>query len=132
MRLFVCLLEGRDLVVKDSHVKLKVGKSKSKTRVLKNTRNPVWNEEFVFRVHDLEDELVLSVYQFNEDSAFFNVAGDLVGRVKIPVWSIVAEKNHYLPPTGFSLQKRKSLKSTTNKDYGIALYVLLDLFDNLC
>ena len=33
MRLFVCLLEGRDLVVKDSYVKLKVGKSKSKTRV---------------------------------------------------------------------------------------------------
>ena len=86
----------------------------------------------MFRVHDLEDELVLSVYQFNEDSGFFNVAGDLVGRVKIPVWSIVAEKNHYLPPTWFSLQKRKSLKSTTNKDYGIALYVLLALFDNLC
>ncbi|XP_071903699.1 C2 and GRAM domain-containing protein At5g50170 isoform X3 [Coffea arabica] len=124
MRLFVYLLEGRDLAVKDSYVKLKVGKSKSKTRVLKNTRNPVWNEEFVFRVHDLEDELVLSVYQFNEDSGFFNVAGDLVGRVKIPVWSIVAEKNHYLPPTWFSLQNRKSLKSTTNKDYGKVLLTL--------
>ncbi|XP_027167160.1 C2 and GRAM domain-containing protein At5g50170 [Coffea eugenioides] len=124
MRLFVYLLEGRDLAVKDSYVKLKVGKSKSKTRVLKNTRNPVWNEEFVFRVHDLEDELVLSVYQFNEDSGFFNLAGDLVGRVKIPAWFIVAEKNHYLPPTWFSLQKRKSLKSTTNKDYGKVLLTL--------
>lgn len=124
MRLFVYLLEGRDLVVKDSYVKLKVGKSKSKTRVLKNTRNPVWNEEFVFRVHDLADNLVLSVYQFNEDSGIFNVVGDLVGRVKIPVRSVAAEENHNLPPTWFSLEKRKTLKSTSNKDYGKPFSVL--------
>lgn len=42
----------------------------------------------------MEEEFVLSVYQFNEDSGFFNVAGDMVGKVKIPVWSIVAEENH--------------------------------------
>lgn len=118
MKLFVYLLEGREWAVKDSYVKLRVGKSKAKTRVLRNTNDPVWNEEFVFRVHDLEDELVLSVYQFNEDSRFFNVSGDLVGRVKIPIWSVAAEENQNLPPTWFTLGKRKSSKST-KKDYGM-------------
>ncbi|KAF3639337.1 C2 and GRAM domain-containing protein [Capsicum annuum] len=112
MRLYVYLLEGEDWAVEDSYVKLKVGKFKSKTRVLKNTRNPIWNEEFVFRVHDLEEELVISVYQHHDNSGIFsNVYGDLVGKVKIPVWSVTAEENQTLPPTWFSLQKPKSAKS---------------------
>ncbi|XP_059304005.1 C2 and GRAM domain-containing protein At5g50170 [Lycium ferocissimum] len=111
MRIYVYLLEGKDWAVEDSYVKLKVGKFKSKTRVLKNTKNPVWNEEFVFRVYDLEEELVLSVYQHHDDSRFFNVYGDLVGKVKIPVWSVADEENQNLPPTWFSLQKPKSAKS---------------------
>ncbi|XP_015068094.1 C2 and GRAM domain-containing protein At5g50170 isoform X1 [Solanum pennellii] len=111
MRLYVYLLEGKDWTVEDSYVKLKIGKFKSKTRVLKNTKSPIWNEEFVFRVHDLEDELVLSVYQHHDNSGIFNVYGDLVGKVKIPVWSVAAEENHNLPPTWFSIKKPKSAKS---------------------
>ncbi|CAN4088063.1 unnamed protein product [Withania somnifera] len=112
MRLYVYLLEGKDWAVEDSNVKLKVGKFKSKTRVLKNTRNPIWNEEFVFRVHDLEEELVISVYQHHDNSGIFNnVYGDLVGKVKIPVWSVSSEENQNLPPTWFSFQKPKSAKS---------------------
>ncbi|CAN4085979.1 unnamed protein product [Withania somnifera] len=112
MRLYVYLLEGKYWAVEDSYVKLKIGKFKSKTRVLKNTRNPIWNEEFVFRVHDLEDELVLSVYQHHDHSGIFNnVYGDLVGKLKIPVSSVASEENHNLPPTWFSLQKPKSAKS---------------------
>ncbi|KAK3037535.1 hypothetical protein RJ639_030343 [Escallonia herrerae] len=117
MRLFVYVLEGKDWPVKDSYVKLQVGKFKSKTRVLKNTTNPVWNEEFVFRVHDMEDELVVSVYHHDDDSGFFIVSGDLVGRVRVPVWSVAGEENHNLPPTWFSLEKPKSHKSI-NQDCG--------------
>lgn len=120
MRLYVYLLEGKGLDVKDSYVKLKVGRTKSKTRVVMNTKNPVWNEEFVFRVRDLEDELVLSVYQFNEDSGFFNVSKEMVGRVRIPLWFVTSEENQNLPPTWFNLEKRKSLRSVP-KDVGIFL-----------
>ncbi|XP_059657972.1 C2 and GRAM domain-containing protein At5g50170 [Cornus florida] len=111
MRLFVYVLEGRDLAVKDSYVKLQVGKFKSKTRVLRSTTNPVWNEEFVFRVHEMDDELTLSVYQHNDDSGFFHSSGDFVGRVQIPVSSVAAEANQNLPLTWFSLEKPKTPKS---------------------
>ncbi|XP_055828101.1 C2 and GRAM domain-containing protein At5g50170 [Solanum dulcamara] len=111
MRLYVYLLEGKDWAVEDSYVRLKVGKFKSKTRVLKNTKNPIWNEEFVFRVHDLEDQLVLSVYQHHHNSGIFNVYGDLIGKLKIPVWSVATEENQNLPPTWFSIKKPKSSKS---------------------
>ncbi|KAK6123570.1 hypothetical protein DH2020_042691 [Rehmannia glutinosa] len=125
MRLFVYLLEGRGWAAKDSYVKLQVGKYKSKSRLLKNTENPLWNEEFVFRVHDLEDELVVSVYKYDDhEHGFFNVsAGEFVGRVKIPVWSVAAEENQNLPPTWFSVERPKNAKSI-DKDCGKLLLAL--------
>lgn len=113
MKLYAYLLEGRDWAVKDSYVKLKVGKFKSKTRVLKDTKNPVWNEEFVFGVHDLQEELVVSVYKYNDhEQGFFIVnSGNLVGRVKIPIWSVVEEENQHLPPTWFTVHRSKNAKS---------------------
>ncbi|KAL3642319.1 hypothetical protein CASFOL_013134 [Castilleja foliolosa] len=126
MRLYVYLLEGRGLGAKDSYVKLQVGKYKSKSRVLKNTDNPLWNEEFFFRVHDLEEELVVSVYKYDDHEQhgfFIGSAGDLMGRVKIPVWSIVAEENQNLPPTWFSVERPKSVKSS-DKDCGKLLLAL--------
>lgn len=108
------VLEAKDLPVKStSYVKLQVGKFKSKTRKVSGS-DPVWNEEFVFRVHDLDEELVLSIYDRDDDddsySRFFNVSGFLVGRVRVPVWTIVGEENECFPPTWFSLQKPKSGK----------------------
>lgn len=117
------VLEGRDWIVEESYVKLQVGKFKSKTRVLKNTKNPVWNEEFAFRVHDLEEELVVSVYHPRDDPGFFNGCGDLVGRVKIPVSSVTDEDNMNFPPTWFTVQKPKSSKSG-NRDAGKILVTL--------
>ena len=38
MKPYVHLLEGREWTVKDSYVKLKVGRAKSKTRVVMNTK----------------------------------------------------------------------------------------------
>ncbi|PIN21197.1 hypothetical protein CDL12_06093 [Handroanthus impetiginosus] len=125
MRLYVYLLEGREWAVKDSYVKLQVGKYKSKTRVLKNTENPLWNEEFVFMVNDLVDELVVSVYKNHdhEHGFFANFARELVGRVKIPVSSVVAEENQNLPPTWFSIERPKNAKAM-DKDCGKLLLAL--------
>ncbi|KAI3504575.1 hypothetical protein L1887_26160 [Cichorium endivia] len=126
MRLYVYVLEGRDWVVEDSFVKLRVGKFKSRTRVLKNTKNPIWNEEFAFRVHSLDDdELIVSVYHRDDESIgfFHNGSRDLVGRVRIPLWSVAAEENHHLPPTWFTIENHKPHKSI-KKECGKILLAL--------
>lgn len=112
------VLQGQDLLAKDSYVKVQIGKHKSKSRILKNNTKPVWNEEFVFRVHNIDDEeLVVSVFQHNDDSGLFGSSGELMGRVRVPVSSIAAEDNHMLPPTWLSLETPKTGKFT-NKDCG--------------
>ena len=78
MRLYVYVLEAKDLSVKDSYVKLQVGKHKSKTRILRNTMMPVWNEEFVFRVHDMDEELVVSLFHHDDEPRVFHGSRDLV------------------------------------------------------
>lgn len=103
------VLEATDLPVKDSYVKVNVGKFKSKTWVAKGSPKPAWNEEFVFRAHDLDDEVVVSV---------FGASGVLVGRVRIPVRSIFDEDNQTLPPTWFSLERHKTAGKFLNKDTG--------------
>ncbi|CAA0818101.1 C2 and GRAM domain-containing protein [Striga hermonthica] len=128
MRLYVCLLEGRDLPAKDfCYVKLQVGKCKSRSRVLRSGEKLIWNEEFFFRVHDLEDELVVSVCRHDGDreqhGIFGASSGDCVGRVRVPIWSVVAEENHNLPPTWFSVERPKSAKSI-NRDCGKLLLAL--------
>ncbi|KAH9776390.1 C2 and GRAM domain-containing protein [Citrus sinensis] len=123
-RLYVYVLQGQDLLAKDSYVKVQIGKHKSKSRILKNNSNPVWNEEFVFRVHNIDDEeLVVSVFQHNDDSGLFGSSGELMGRVRVPVSSIAAEDNHMLPPTWFSLETPKTRKFT-NKDCGKILLTI--------
>ncbi|KAL2935787.1 hypothetical protein RDABS01_018905 [Bienertia sinuspersici] len=129
MRLYVYVLEAKDLPVQNStsYVKLQVGKFKSKTRKVIGS-DPVWNEEFVFRVHDLDEELVLSIYHHDDDddsySRFFNVSGFLVGRVRIPVWSVDGEEYECLPPTWFSLQNPKTGNKHTKNNYGKILLTL--------
>ncbi|KAJ9677869.1 hypothetical protein PVL29_022696 [Vitis rotundifolia] len=122
MRLYAYVLEGRDLCVEDSYVKLQVGKFKSKTRVLRS-RNPVWNEEFAFRVHDMGGELILSVLHHDDDSGFFNSSNELVGRVRIPVSAVLAKENQTLPPTWFSLERARSGKFIS-KEYGKILLTI--------
>lgn len=117
------VLEARNLPVEDSYVKIQVGKFKSKTRVLRKNMNPVWNEEFVFRVHDIDEKLLVSVFQHDDDSGLFNVSGKLMGRVWIPVWSVANEENQTLPPTWFSLETPKTGKFINN-DCGKILLTL--------
>lgn len=106
----MCVLEAKDLPVKNSYVKLKLGKSKSKTRTLRDTCDPVWNEECVFKVQDgANEELVVSVmFDHNDDG---DGGGEclegnkdcLLGEVRIPVGSVACEDKQILPPTWFSL-----------------------------
>ncbi|XP_042950527.1 C2 and GRAM domain-containing protein At5g50170 isoform X3 [Carya illinoinensis] len=117
MRLYVYVLEAKDLPVKDSYVNLQVGKHKSKTRILRNTIVPVWNDEFVFRVHGTDEELVVSVYHHVEEPKIFSGSGNLLGRIWIPLWSVAAEKNQTLPPTWFPLERPKTGKFI-NKECG--------------
>lgn len=130
MKLYVYVLEGKDWKLEQSFLQLKVGNFKSRTRVLNNTNNnPIWNEEFVFRVHSLDDdELVVSVYHHHdhvqdhddddESSGLLkNGCGDLVGRVRIPLWSVAAEENQQLQPTWFSVETHNANK-LMNKECG--------------
>ncbi|XP_027190336.1 C2 and GRAM domain-containing protein At5g50170 isoform X2 [Cicer arietinum] len=104
-KLYVCVLEAKELPVKNSRVKLKLGKLKFKTRILKNTFSPIWNEEFVFKVNDISEEvLVITVVNHSDESKVINGSGlvDFVGQVRIPV--IAFQDKEILPPTWFSLQ----------------------------
>ncbi|RDX79863.1 C2 and GRAM domain-containing protein, partial [Mucuna pruriens] len=110
-RLYVCVLEAKDLPVKDTLVKLRLAKFKSKTRILRNTCTPVWNEEFAFRVHDLDDVLVVSVVNHdNNQCRVTNGSVDFVGEVQIPLGSVAFEDKQTLLPTWFSLESPKSGK----------------------
>uniref|UniRef100_A0A7N0VG44 C2 and GRAM domain-containing protein n=1 Tax=Kalanchoe fedtschenkoi TaxID=63787 RepID=A0A7N0VG44_KALFE len=128
MRFYVYVLEAWNLPAENTCVKLQLGRFRSKTRVFQRSANPAWNEEFVFRVHDMEEELVVSVYYHGEGgggdgSGVFGGSGELLGRVRVPVWSVMAEENHTLPPTWFSLESPRAGKFS-NSDCGKILLTL--------
>ncbi|KAH1126466.1 hypothetical protein AAZX31_06G169700 [Glycine max] len=113
LRLYVCVLETKDLPVKDTYVTLRLGKLKCKTRILRNTWNPVWNEEFGFKVHGAEDVLVVSVVVNHDNnnkcrSVTNGSVVEFVGEVRIPVGSVAFEDKQTLLPTWFSLESPKS------------------------
>ncbi|TYH40333.1 hypothetical protein ES332_D12G239800v1 [Gossypium tomentosum] len=122
MRLYVYVLQAKDLAIHDTYVKLQLGRFKSKTKTSSNTSNPVWNEEFVFRVHDIGDQLLVSLFH-QHDSAFFNASKDLVGRVAVPLYLVSDQQNQTLPPTWFSLHKPNTGKFI-NQESGKILLTL--------
>ncbi|KAL9276338.1 hypothetical protein ACSQ67_026116 [Phaseolus vulgaris] len=90
MKLVVRVIESKNLPPTDPnglsnpYVRLQLGKQRFRTKVIKKNLNPKWNEEFSFRVHDLNEELVLSVM---EEDKFFN--DDFVGRDQVPLYCLV-------------------------------------------
>ncbi|XAR72226.1 hypothetical protein NMG60_11018796 [Bertholletia excelsa] len=64
-------LVGRDSVTSsDPYVTVSNGEQTVKTRVVKNSINPEWNDELTLPIKDINDPLVLSVYDkdtFTED-----------------------------------------------------------------
>ncbi|KAL2340952.1 hypothetical protein Fmac_008892 [Flemingia macrophylla] len=119
LRLYVCVLEAKDLPIKDTYVKLRLGKFKTKTRVLSNTCTPVWNEEFCFRVRDAEEVLVVSVVNATNDAY-----ADFVGEVRIPLVSLAFQDKQKLLPSWFSLAspKRKILLTLSLQGKGGAYF----------
>lgn len=136
MKLYVYVLEGSDLHVnkKSCYVKLQVGKHKSKTKPVAFSSSSsssvvAWNEEFVFRVNDLDkEEVIVSVFEDEHDSNTngFNVAdhdepglfsgsGRLLGRVRIPVRSVASGENHTLSPTWFTLETTNNVAGDKHK-----------------
>ncbi|EOA12464.1 hypothetical protein CARUB_v10025800mg [Capsella rubella] len=108
MRLYVYILQAKDLPAKETFAKLHVGKHKSKTRVARDTSSPIWNEEFVFRIStdvvDEGDDVVVSILHHELDR-YSNVSTGLIGKVRIPLRSVAAEENQTLLPTWFVIEK---------------------------
>ncbi|RWW76410.1 hypothetical protein BHE74_00015492 [Ensete ventricosum] len=91
----------------DPYVKLQLGKHRAKTKVVKKNLNPVWDEEFSFRVGDLNEELTVCV--LDEDRYFID---DFLGQVKVPLSKVLDAENLTLGTTWYQLQpKAKKLKS---------------------
>ncbi|KAI9126743.1 hypothetical protein K1719_002339 [Acacia pycnantha] len=107
MKLVVRVVEARipnDYGLSDPYVRVQLGKQKFKTKVLKKCVNAKWDEEFSFRVEDLDEELMVCVM---DEDKYFN--DDFVGQFKMPI-SLVFEEESKSLSSWFSLQP-KSKKS---------------------
>lgn len=112
MKLYVSVLEtrrlkhgkGADLI--DACVKLKMGKREIRTGFVRGKTNPVWNEELVLRVDDLNEELAVILVIRSCGAG----ESEALGQAVVPVWTVAEAENQRLPPTWFPLQ---SLSTST-------------------
>ncbi|KZV30965.1 hypothetical protein F511_31142 [Dorcoceras hygrometricum] len=117
MRLLVRVIEARNIPAmdpngfSDPYVKLQLGRQRYRSKVIKKCLNPSWFEEFYFKVDDLKEELLVSV--FDEDM-FFN--DDFIGEVKVPISWVFEAKDNSLGTIWFSLQPKD--KKAKHKDCG--------------
>jgi Ca2+-dependent lipid-binding protein len=118
MKLLVRVVEARGLPAvhlngsSDPFVKLKLGKRRAKTAVVKRSLAPVWDEEFSFLVGDVAEELVVSV--LNEDKYFSN---DLLGLVRVPLSQVMETDDLSLGTQWYQLQPKS--KKSKKKSRGI-------------
>lgn len=123
MKLYVYVQEAKGLPAKDynglsdPYVRLQLGKSKARTRVIRKTLTPSWNEEFTFKVDDLSEELQISVW--DEDRFLVD---DFLGQLKVPVSRVLDSEKHTMPLTWFPLQARGS--KSKGKLYGEILLTI--------
>ncbi|PKA47520.1 C2 and GRAM domain-containing protein [Apostasia shenzhenica] len=110
MRLFVKVVEGRDLPTLDnngpcdSYVKVRLGKQRAKTKAVKKSPNPFWDEEFDFRVSNLNEELKVSVLSDEKR----------IGHVKV-AWSVVFDSENLSLGTVWYQLKSKRRKPKNRK-----------------
>lgn len=106
MKLHVRVMEARGLAARDSNgfsdpfVRLQLGSTRTRTSVVYRNLNPSWNEEFVFNVVDLDEELSIMVW--DED----RFTDDFLGQVRIPVSSVLSAGKLTLYRSWFPLRKR--------------------------
>ncbi|KAI4978212.1 hypothetical protein ZWY2020_014766 [Hordeum vulgare] len=132
MRLCVHVLEARGLPAiylngsSDPYVRLQLGRRRAKTTVVKRSLSPVWDEEFGFLVADVAEELVVSVLNENR---FFST--DFLGRVKVPLSTILETEDHSLGTAWYQLHP-KSSKPRSKKRGEICLKIYLSVRDGHC
>ncbi|GAB2221255.1 hypothetical protein Drorol1_Dr00012428 [Drosera rotundifolia] len=98
MKLYVYVLEAKNLPSNGPfYLDLELGGSKFASRAVTkgSSLDPVWNEEFVFRVRGSEGE-VLTVWVCEEK-------GDVVGQVRVGVGRVTEVENGCLGPTWFEI-----------------------------
>ncbi|CAN6479695.1 unnamed protein product [Victoria cruziana] len=128
MKLAVRVIEARDLPAKDlngfsdPYAKVQIGRHRNRTKVVKKNLNPSWDEEFRFKVDDLNEEICISVL---DEDKFFN--DDFVGQLKIPISKVFDAEGHVLAPQWYPLQPRN--KKSRNKDCG-EIFIALALSKN--
>ncbi|KAL2524148.1 C2 and GRAM domain-containing protein [Abeliophyllum distichum] len=107
----------------DPYVKLQLGRQRIRTKVVKKCLNPSWCEEFTFKVDDLKEEIVISV--FDEDKYLID---DFIGHIKVPVIRVFEANDKSLGTSWYTLQPRN--KKAKNKDCGEILLTISFLQNN--
>lgn len=75
------------------------------TFIRQQTLNPVWNEEFIFKVKAAEHKLVLQVFDENRLTR-----DDFLGMVEIPLANLPKEsESRAIPPKSYPLRPRRSV-----------------------
>ncbi|KAJ0081669.1 hypothetical protein Patl1_09653 [Pistacia atlantica] len=117
MKLLVRVKEARNIPAmdlngfSDPYVRLQLGKQRFRTKVVKKSLNPNWEEEFRFKVEDLNEELVINVL---DEDKYFN--DDFVGFLKVPVSRVFDAVDKSLGTAWYPLQPKN--KKAKNKDCG--------------
>lgn len=123
MRLYVCVLEARDLPAPpDRHghgdgggfyARVKVGRQRARTRAVE-LAGPggaaAWNEEFAFAVGEEDEVVEVGVARRREEGT----GREVLGRVKLPLPPVqaasAASGRHSVPPTWFTLHPKHRRK----------------------
>ncbi|CAI8590491.1 unnamed protein product [Vicia faba] len=117
MKLVVRVIEAKNLPpmdlngFSDPYVRLQLGRQRFRTKVVKKSLNPKWDEEFSFKVDDLKEELVVSV--MDEDKYLID---DFLGQLKVPMSTVFDEEIKSLGTAWYSLQPKS--KKSKNKESG--------------
>jgi hypothetical protein len=90
---------------------------RARTKAIRRSPTPAWDEEFAFRVGDLGEELRISVV--DEDKYF---SDDFLGQVKVPLSAVLDADGRSLGTQWYRLMP-KSSKSKTIRDYGAHLFL---------
>lgn len=123
MKLLVRVIEAKNIPAldpngfSDPYVKLQLGRQRFKSKVVKKSLSPSWCEEFIFKVDDLKEELLISVL---DEDKYFN--DDFVGQIKVPVIQVFEAEDKSLGTAWYTLQPKT--KKAKNKDCGEILLTI--------
>ncbi|EPS61881.1 hypothetical protein M569_12912 [Genlisea aurea] len=117
MKLLVSIIEAKNIPALDPngfcdpYVKLKLGRQRFKSKVVKKCLNPSWNEDATFKVDDLNKKLKISVL----DENYFS--DDCIGWIKVSIGQLFDAKDQSLGTAWYKLHPKN--KKARNKDCDI-------------